>query len=207
MLLAGRSPGHCGQEQLPSVLPAQEKQPLWAEKLAGKIRSNSAAAQLTPYQSLLQEPLSVEFSITPAELEKAFEQMLSCQAYEDIVELKGDKHKYYYSNQKISANYARMLFTMEERDICTTIAEITRFECKTYPRPYPVQSLRNLPYCYTPEQINAALEQIKHKAQLQDIQPVYASNNALYLFSTQFMSQAYARGLCEWIEVEQYENP
>ncbi len=34
-----------------------------------------------------------------------------------------------------------------------------------------------------------------------------ASNGAIYLYSDRYMSVGKAQGLCEWIEVEQYENP
>ena len=40
----------------------------------------------------------------------------------------------------------------------------------------------------------------------QDIKSVEASNGARYLFSDTYMVLGYAKGLCEWVEVGQFEK-
>ena len=60
---------------------------------------------------------------------------------------------------------------------------------------------------FSESQIEAALTLIKQKPEYQDIQQVKASNDALYLFSNLFITYGHAKGLSEWIEVEQFDNP
>ncbi|RBW34178.1 hypothetical protein B9M91_17510 [Escherichia coli] len=40
-----------------------------------------------------------------------------------------------------------------------------------------------------------------------DIRQVESSTAVLYLFSERFMTYGKAYGLCEWFEVEQFQNP
>ena len=63
------------------------------------------------------------------------------------------------------------------------------------------------PFYYTAAEIDDALTLMKTHPDFQDIQQIFASNNAPYLFSSTLMSYGKARGLTEWLEVEQYENP
>ena len=94
-----------------------------------------------------------------------------------------------------------------ENDICRAIAEAVRFDCQTYPRPYKVAMLAQPPYHFEPEQVTAALTAMETHPDYADIRAVESSNAEPYLFSERFMSYGKAYGLCEWLEVEQYQNP
>lgn len=197
------------------------------EAIATLIRKHSAQSQLTLTHMFLelftQAPLQVtgdedkSFVLeTPVDLPQdeklqwivqSMNELLSEDLYQDIVEVEGQKSHYYYSTHSMSDNYAKLSILAQEKDHCGVVAEVVRFECVTYPRPYSVEMLHYAPFWMTDEEINAALLGLKTKADCQDIQEVRASNDAVYLFSQQHMNKAMAQGLCEWIEVEQFANP
>lgn len=173
------------------------------KKVADYIRDVTKTARLVRYSVFFDSP----FELSEGEVEEVLKELQSLAEYQDITQLKGKKTCYFYSTQTMAHNYAKMLVLLEERDTCNTIAELVRFECKIYPRPYQLEMLRHLPFCYTDSQIKIALDLMKNTPEYQDIQPVYASNGATYLFSTELMEPRYAQALCEWIEVEQFDNP
>ena len=127
--------------------------------------------------------------------------------YADIACLTGSKDDYYYSTQAMSENYAAMSLQVVEQDICRAIAHAVRFECQTYPRPYKVAMLMQAPYYFQEAQIEAAIAAMDVAPEYADIRQVESSTAVLYLFSERFMTYDKAYGLCEWFEVEQFQNP
>lgn len=125
----------------------------------------------------------------------------------DITCVQGAEEAYFYSTQTMTANYADMCVQVVENDICRAIAEAVRFDCRTYPRPYKVAMLTQPPYRFESQQIAAALTAMETHPDYADIRTVESSNAEPYLFSERFMSYGKAYGLCEWLEVEQYQNP
>ena len=121
--------------------------------------------------------------------------------------MQGAEDVYFYSTQTMTANYADMCVQVVENDICRAIAEAVRFDCRTYPRPYKVAMLTQPPYSFESQQISAALTAMETHPDYADIRTVESSNAEPYLFSERFMSYGKAYGLCEWLEVEQYQNP
>lgn len=91
--------------------------------------------------------------------------------------------------------------------ICRAIAHAVRFECQTYPRPYKVAMLMQAPYYFQEAQIEAAIAAMDVAPEYADILQVESSTAVLYLFSERFMTYGKAYGLCEWFEVEQFQNP
>lgn len=156
---------------------------------------------------LLENVIKLDSDEKKSIIVTALEALHSDPKYDDIIELVGNKNRYYYSVTAISSNFAKMLMLVEEQDYCATIAEMVRFECSTYPRPYAIEMLKYAPFFMTQVQIDVALTVLQHQQECKDILPVMASNDALYLYSSKHMSQAMAQGLCEWIEVEQFDNP
>lgn len=63
------------------------------------------------------------------------------------------------------------------------------------------------PYSFGDQQVAAALSAMETHPDYADIRTVESSNAEPYLFSERFMSYGKAYGLCEWFEVEQYQNP
>lgn len=189
------------EEQAPEPDVAEEA-PTLQEIVTAHILAASKNGQLVRATSLLAPPISAPEEELPDVLES-----ICGQTSPEIAELKGDKDRYYYATEVMADNYANILFAVEDKDACGAIVETVRFESKTYPRPYSVEMLKSPPYCFSESQIEAALSLMKQKAEYEDIQQVKASNDALYLFSNLFITYGHAKGLSEWIEVEQFNNP
>ncbi|OKT06273.1 oxidoreductase [Escherichia coli] len=134
--------------------------------------------------------LSPPYSVAEEELSVLLESIKQNGDYADIACMTGSQDDYYYSTQAMSENYAAMSLQVVEQDICRAIAHAVRFECQTYPRPYKVAMLMQAPYYFQEAQIEAAIAAM-------DVAPE----------SERFMTYGKAYGLCEWFEVEQFQNP
>ncbi|EOY4716061.1 YdhW family putative oxidoreductase system protein [Shigella flexneri] len=150
-----------------------------AEILAEFIRQHSAAGQLVARTVFLSPP----YSVAEEELSVLLESI------------------------KQNGDYAAMSLQVVEQDICRAIAHAVRFECQTYPRPYKVAMLMQAPYYFQEAQIEAAIAAMDVAPEYADIRQVESSTAVLYLFSERFMTYGKAYGLCEWFEVEQFQNP
>lgn len=174
-----------------------------AEVIADFIRQSSKSGSIVAHSTFLAPP----YSVSAEDLAVIISEIKSDETYPDIVISQGDKDSYYFSTDSISVNYANMCILVIEKDICKTIAEAVRFECKTYPRPYKVSMLTLSPYYFEQQQIDAAIIAFDTHPDYADIRQVEASNDEPYLFSERYMSFGKAYGLCEWFEVEQHQNP
>ncbi|PHI29655.1 YdhW family putative oxidoreductase system protein [Budvicia aquatica] len=174
-----------------------------AQVIADFIRQSSLGGNIVAHSIFLAPP----YSVSADDLAEIFAQINADEAYADITVNIGDNDSYYFSTESISVNYANMCVLVIEKNICKTIAEAVRFECKTYPRPYKVSMLTHSPYYFDQQQIDAAIIVIDSHPDYADIRKVEASNDEPYLFSERFMSYGKAYGLCEWLEVEQHQNP
>lgn len=159
-----------------------------SQKLAEYIRLRSAAAQLTAYQQLREEDAEIDTLLG------AFETEEGC---EDIASVKGEKDTYYYSTQNMSANYAMIAALVEEKDLVRTMAQMARWNCKTYPVPTPLSYFERHPYYATKPQIDRSVDQLTGKEEYQDVKLIQNSTGVPYLYSTEYMSEKYARALVE----------
>ncbi|WP_230514061.1 YdhW family putative oxidoreductase system protein [Limnobaculum parvum] len=191
------------QQEMESAQQRAEPQDSPADVVADFIRQSSIAGALVTRSMLLAPP----YLMSEQDLTQVLEEMGYIEAFADIMQNAGTQDDYYYSTQSISVNYANMCVLVIEKDICRTIAQAVRFECETYPRPYKVAMLTQAPYFFEPEQVEAALTAIDSHLDYADIRPVASSDGQAYLFSERFMSYGKAYGLCEWLEVEQFQNP
>ncbi|NDO83677.1 hypothetical protein CJP72_23890 [Citrobacter sp. NCU1] len=171
--------------------------------VADFIRQHSASGKLVARSLFLLPP----YSLTEEDLMPLLETLSQEEALADITCIQGTEDDYFYSTHTMTANYADMCVQVMEKDICRAIAAAVRFDCQTYPRPYKVAMLELLPYCFEAQQIEAALAAMDTHPDYADIRSVASSNAVPYLFSERFMSYGKAYGLCEWLEVEQYQNP
>ncbi|WP_213134861.1 YdhW family putative oxidoreductase system protein [Citrobacter sp. FP75] len=182
----------------------QVEEPVTAESImADFIRQHSASGKLVARSVFLQPP----YSMPETDLTLLLDAMREQPCGADITCVQGAEDTYFYSTQTMTANYADMCVQVVENDICRAIAEAVRFDCRTYPRPYKVAMLGQPPYHFEPQQIAAALTAMETHPDYADIRVVEASNAEPYLFSERFMHYGKAYGLCEWLEVEQYQNP
>ncbi|MGN2416109.1 YdhW family putative oxidoreductase system protein [Citrobacter freundii] len=186
------------------VTSPQVQDPASPESIvADFIRQHSASGQLVGRSVFLQPPYSVPETDLSALLDALCQDAINA----DITRVQGTEDVYFYSTQTMTANYADMCVQVVENDICRAIAEAVRFDGRTYPRPYKVAMLTQPPYSFESQQITAALTAMETHPDYADIRTVESSNAEPYLFSERFMSYGKAYGLCEWLEVEQYQNP
>ncbi|WFX97223.1 YdhW family putative oxidoreductase system protein [Citrobacter braakii] len=171
--------------------------------VADFIRQHSASGQLVARSVFLLPP----YSVPETDLSALLDVLGQDANGADITCVQGAEEAYFYSTQTMTANYADMCVQVVENDICRAIAEAVRFDCRTYPRPYKVAMLTQPPYRFESQQIAAALTAMETHLDYADIRTVESSNAEPYLFSERFMSYGKAYGLCEWLEVEQYQNP
>lgn len=165
--------------------------------LADFIRERSKGAHLTSKSLLLKE----EEEEALGAMLQSLEEDESCK---DIVSIKGDRGIYFYSTEFMSDNYAMMAMLVDEKNLSKTIAEMVRWNGKTYPCPTPVYYFKNSPYLYTEPQIERALALIKDKEEYKDIGELLTGNDVKYLYSTLHMSEKYARALAEGVEYGEY---
>ena len=186
------------------VTAAQVQDPASPESIvADFIRQHSASGQLVGRSVFLQPP----YSVPETDLSVLLDVLCQDAINADITRVQGAEDVYFYSTQTMTANYADMCVQVVENDICRAIAEAVRFDGRTYPRPYKVAMLTQPPYSFESQQITAALTAMETHPDYADIRTVESSNAEPYLFSERFMSYGKAYGLCEWLEVEQYQNP
>ncbi|EGT5656302.1 YdhW family putative oxidoreductase system protein [Citrobacter braakii] len=182
----------------------QVQEPASPESIvADFIRQHSASGQLVARSVFLLPP----YSVPETDLSALLDVLGQDANGADITCVQGAEEAYFYSTQTMTANYADMCVQVVENDICRAIAEAVRFDCRTYPRPYKVAMLTQPPYRFESQQIAAALTTMDTHPDYADIRTVESSNAEPYLFSERFMSYGKAYGLCEWLEVEQYQNP
>lgn len=167
------------------------------------IRDKSYESQLTNAEDFLDEPLILEVD----EVLPMIDELKAREDFSDICVIKGKEKIYLFSEKHITKNYAKMMISVEERDLFKLIAETVREESKIYPRPTDARLFSKSPFKLSKEEFYKVYEQLKKKEEYQDIQETRASNNALYLYSDKFMKKAHAASLTEWIEVEAEQNP
>lgn len=167
------------------------------------IRDKSYESQLTNAEDFLDEPLLLEVD----EVLPMIDELKAREEFSDICIIKGKEKIYLFSENHITKNYAKMMISVEEKDLLKLIAETVREESKIYPRPTDARLFSKSPFKLSKEEFYEVYEQLKKKEEYQDIQETRASNNALYLYSDKFMKKAHAASLTEWIEVEAGQNP
>lgn len=165
------------------------------------IRESSKMGRLIGKSDLEKEPLNIEAS----QIEKVIKKLKESESAKDIDIIIGKIEVYFYSKDYISNTYRDMLFNLKEKNIEEVIVEIVRNESKIYPRPTSLDIFRLAPF--KRDDIDNLLEEILKNKKYMDIKIVQASNGAKYLYSDIHMTLGHAKGLCEWVEVGQFENP
>lgn len=189
-------------ESLPEVedsfppFPQEEEQPAPVEKtyaqlLADFIRERSQGGLLTGKSHLETEDQDLEALLT---------ELAADETCEDITTIAGNKDIYYYSTLHMTGNYASIIMLVEEKDMPRTIAEMVRFNCKTYPSSTPEEYFTRHPYFMTKPQIERALASMPGSAEYQDIKRVKAFNGADYLYSSLSFSDKYGKAMADFGE-------
>lgn len=150
------------------------------------IRSQCELHQITARRVLLAEDPSA------AEL---LEQIRKDPECGDIQTVEGQQDTYYYSSQVMSAFFAWVTMLVMEEDLPRTIAEMTRRNCVTYPAPTLLEYFTLSPFRYPRDRIEEALSAMEQDARYQDICRFESPGGRTYLYSSEKMSETYARAL------------
>lgn len=170
--------------------------------LVEHIRESSRKGRLIKKSELEREPISLKGS----HIDNFLEELKKSEEISDINVLNGEKEIYLYSKEYLSDGYRDLLFNLEERKIEDVVVEIVRNESKIYPRPTSIEIFKLAPFNTIDLDMNIVLENVLKNGDT-DIKIIKASNGVKYLYSEKYMTLGHARGLCEWIEVGQFQNP
>ena len=122
----------------------------------------------------------------------------------DIFKVKGQKDTYYYCEETMAHNYAKIAMLTTEKDDCRTVAEMVRFNCKAFPTPTPLYYFARQPFFLDREAMKAIIAQMKASEEYKDIRECTAAiNGEPYLFSIDLMSEKYARALANGAEAQE----
>lgn len=147
---------------------------------------------------LLTPPTGIEKD----QMKEMLDGMSENEAFSTLGTITLSKDTYFYDKNLMTDHFAEVQALIEDKDILTTIATLTRHDCKVYPRPVKMSVFTLPPYRYSMDEIYGALARMKFKEGFEDIDTVEASNGNLCIYSKNFMSTKYARSLAEYIEVE-----
>ncbi|HML53754.1 MAG TPA: hypothetical protein PKC79_06640 [Solidesulfovibrio magneticus] len=101
----------------------------------------------------------------------------------------------YHDPALLSRAYARLL---DDKDLPEVlVAEAVRSNSREYPRPMPIEFFEKPPFDLTPPEIVDILEALVTKPAFGDIATIRTSTGAAYLFSSRYLTRAYAAFLAE----------
>lgn len=197
------------EEIPPAMLAAIEQDRIEAEKLAAEppveltpgelladfIRRYSANAELVSYAELKKDDPDIDAHLK--EIEEHTE-------LGDIMRIKGQKGTYFYSNNSMTDNYAMIAALVVEKDLAHTVAEMTRWNAKTYPAPTPMDYFTRHPYYMTIPQLERVRKELQMDEKYSDIGEVITGNNKVYFHADPPMSKRYATALAEDTEQGEY---
>lgn len=171
--------------------PEQEEELSEAQLLADFIRERAKAALLTSLTYLKQEVATIDELLTAMEADEA------CQSIHHIT---GKKDIYYYDSDVMTDNYAMIAALIEDKDTTRTIAEMVRWNGKTYPSPTPVAYFMRHPYNLTMPQMQVALHNLERDPDYADIKTFTSEKGNTFLYSEPIMSMRYAKSLADRAE-------
>jgi len=125
----------------------------------------------------------------------------------DIGRIPGASTVYYFSTASMTEAYATNLARVEEKDPLNLVAQTVRDDSRIYPRPTALNTFHDAPWRLGQTEMASVLLKLGREAGVEDIQSCTASNGAVYLYSTRYLTPAHASGLTEYYEVERWNNP
>jgi hypothetical protein len=182
-----------------------EQRRILTAKIAEQVREESrSTGRLSPLNAFFQEP----YNLNREDAEEVLRSLAADQANADIRVIRDDKRGdlYLYASPHVCEAYAASLLLAKISDPCDVIAETVREESRLYPRPTCSLLFHLPPYGLSPEAMPSYVREMGRREEMRDIKTFEASNGVSYFYSERHMSLAHARGLAEWIEVEQFEN-
>lgn len=117
--------------------------------------------------------------------------------YADVYVYEGAKDLYYYIYPTLAHNYVRGVAMAQENDLPRIIAEVVRYESKTYPRATDITTFTRFPYHYTVIQVQRMLERMARQSEYADLERYTSGKKNEYVYSTRYLTRRYATFLVE----------
>ena len=180
----------------PEAPPEPEKTK--AQLLADFIRDRSKGGVITPKALIAKDEEDVDALLA---------ELAADETCRDILTVEGRKDVYYYSDEVMAHNYAKIAMLTTEKDDARTVAEMVRFNCKAFPTPTPVYYFGRSPFRLDRERMKAVVAQMKTDPAYQDIRECVADvNGEPYLYSADLMTEKYARALANGAEAREADE-
>ncbi|MBQ9195852.1 MAG: hypothetical protein IJ157_01315 [Clostridia bacterium] len=192
-LFGRRKPGF-GQEYLEDAGESarEEAAPTCVgDILAGFIRQNANCGILTGVHALMAQD---------AEMPRYMREMAQSAANRDIVTIEGSRDVYYYSVNEMSDFFAMITMLSMEKNYPRMMAEMIRYNCRTYPASTPAHYFEQSPYRMTPEEVSENTRIMESLPEYADIRQTRASDGTAYLYSSDYFTEEYAQALADQIE-------
>lgn len=182
----------------------QEEVKTPGQLLLEHIRDITAQSQVAALGAMLLHPPA---DLTREQVTELLADPLTDEALADVAFVPGKRDKYYYFKPYMTEHYAAYTAVpLAEKDVLETIAKTVRYNCKRYPRPTSYRQLKDSPYFFSEDVILGAAARMQLDERYQDIRTVTASNGCPCFYSSDIMSERYARSLAEMSEVERYAH-
>ena len=190
------------EDPFPPFAPEEEAAPepekTKAQLLADFIRERCGACLITPRALIAKDEEDVDALLG---------EMAADESCKDILQVKGQKDVYFYSEELMAHNYAKIAMLTLEKDDARTVAEMVRFNCKAFPTPTPIYYFARQPFFLSKEQMALIVAQMKDDPAYQDIRECEAAvNGEKYLYSSDLMSEKYARALANGAESREADD-
>lgn len=166
--------------------------------LAGEIRAESAGYRLSRADDLAARHPDADIGALAAQ---------AAADAPDLRSMQGSTTTYHYSTLSMTEAYATHLARVEDRDPLRLVAETVRDESRIYPRPTGANAFLEAPFGMGRSELASILLRLGREGGTEDIRSCKASNGAVYLYSSRFLTDDHAKGLAEYYEVECWLNP
>lgn len=187
------------EEAMDRVATEYEREKTKGEILINYIRKLNYKEEIVSLKELRE---SLPEELNEEDIDHLIENIEDFPELENLVLLKSSRDIYLYDSTLWTGQYANTAVLLKEKDILEAIAQRARIDCKIYPRPLQVSALKETPYSYGEEEIFSAIDKMKLEDKYSDINTVSASNGGVCIYSSEYMSERYAKALCEDLEVE-----
>jgi hypothetical protein len=171
------------------------------DTLVETVRRASRLGELVPLDEVWPEG-EAEFKVAAAARAAA-----GAADTADIALIRECGKAYLFSDLHMTRRYAEAAALGASRNPLRIIAATVRSDSAIYPRPTPMETFYDRPFCLSRAEVAAAVDRMRADAQYPDIKTVRASNGAEFLFSSDHLGHDQAGSMAEWLAVEQYDNP
>lgn len=180
-------------EPEPEAPPEPEKTK--AQLLADFIRERAQGGLITPKALIAKDE---------PEIDALLAELAADETCKDIRTVEGQQDIYYYSDEVMANNYAKIAMLTIEKDDARTVAEMVRFNCKAFPTPTPIYYFARQPFFLDKAKMELIIAHMQDDPRYQDIRRCEAAiNGEPYLYSIDLMTEKYAKALANGAECQE----